>query len=125
MVKRMIVRGLYLAPLLFAALWLWNGSEYALSGLVGLAMTLANLWLAAQVIGRVAENNPKLLLAAGMIAFALGLAILTLIAIAVKATDVVNFPVTGITLIVAHMVLVLWEAAGAYKIKPTVQARET
>lgn len=126
MVKRMIVRGLCLAPVLVTGLWLWNGADYAISGAAGLAMTLINLLLAARIIGGVAENNPKLLLPAAMLAFTLGLAILSAIAFALKASDVVNFPVTGITLVVAHLVLVLWEAAGAYKIKPTaVQARET
>jgi hypothetical protein len=118
MVKRMIIKGVVIAPVLVAALWLWNGSEYALSGAVGLAMTLANLWVAGRVIGGVAERNPKLLLAAAMVAFAIGLTGLTLIALALRAADLVYFPVTGITLVVSHLVLVLWEAALVYKIDP-------
>ncbi|MEA2517199.1 MAG: hypothetical protein QOG16_1037, partial [Actinomycetota bacterium] len=66
MVKRMIVRGLYLAPALALALWLWNGSTYALSGAVGLGLTLLNLFIAGQLIGYVAENSPRLLLPAAM-----------------------------------------------------------
>jgi hypothetical protein len=101
-----------------AALWLWNGSEYALSGAVGLAMTLGNLLLAGKLIGTIAERNPKLLLAAAMLAFTIGLALLSGVAAILKATDVVYFPVTGITLVVSHLVLVLWEAALTYKIDP-------
>jgi hypothetical protein len=80
-------------------------------------MTIGNLWLSARIIGGVAEKNPKLLLAAAMIAFTLGLAVLTAIAFALQAFDLVTFEVTGITLIVSHLVLVLWEAARAYPAK--------
>ncbi|MEA2433752.1 MAG: hypothetical protein QOG54_1209 [Actinomycetota bacterium] len=118
MVKRMIIKGVIVAPFLVAALWIWNGSEYALSGAVGLALTMANLWIAGKLIGTIAERNPKLLLAAAMLAFMLGLGVLSIAALALKATDVVYFPVTGVTLVVSHLVLVGWEAALTYKIDP-------
>jgi len=114
MVRRMIVRGMWLAPVVVAALWLLGSPRWALSGAVGLTMALGNLWFSARIIGGVAEHNPQLLLPAGMTAFALGLAVLTGIAFALKATDVVFFPVTGLTLIGAHFVLVLWEAGSAH-----------
>jgi hypothetical protein len=116
MVKRMAIRGLVLAPVVVLVLWLWNGSDWALSGGVGLAMTLANLYLAGRIIGAVAENNPNMLLAGAMIAFTVGLGLLTVVAVALKAADVVNFKVTGLTLIASHFVLVLWEAARAYPV---------
>ena len=125
MVRRMIVRSLYLAPVLVLALWLWGCSRFALSAGVGLAMTLLNLVFAARVIGGVADTSPRLLLPAAMVAFTIGLALLTGIAFALKATDVVYFPVTGLTLVGSHLLLVSWEAATAYKIKPVVSARET
>ena len=126
MVRRMVVKGLLVAPFIVGALWLWNGADYAFSGAVGLAMTLINLWLAGKIIGSIAERNPKLLLAAAMVAFAAGLAVLTVIAFALKATDVVYFPVTGITLVVAHLGLVLWEAAPFNRTKQsTLHAQST
>lgn len=126
MVKRMMVRGLYLVPGLVLALWLWNGSEYAFSGLVGLGLTVMNLFLAAQVIGRVADSSPRLLLPAAMVAFTLGLAVVTGISFVLKSTGVIYFPVTGFSLIGSHLLLVGWEAAGSYKGSPStrVQAHE-
>lgn len=118
MVRRIIVRGLYIAPILIVALWLWAGATWALSGGIGLAMTLLNLALAGRIIGVVADRNPKLLLAAAMVAFTIGLALLTGIAFALRALHLGYFPVTGFTLIGAHMILVLWEAAGSYKVNP-------
>ena len=121
MVKRMIVRGLYLAPVLVAALWLWNGSEYALSGAVGLGLTLLNLFIAAQLIGYVAENSPRLLLPAAMVAFTLGLAVITGISFVLKSTGTIYFPVTGFTLIGTHLLLVIWEAAAGRDKQPSAR----
>jgi hypothetical protein len=119
MVHRMIRRGLVLAPVLAAGLWLFGSLEWAVSGLVGVAMTLGNLWLAAVIIGGVAERTPQLLLPAALASFFLGLTALTGVALALRAADAVYFPVTGFVLIGTHLGLVLWEAAGAYgKMEP-------
>ncbi len=114
MVRRMIVRGLVLAPVLVATLWLWRGPRYGWSAAAGLALTLGNLWLSARIIGGVAERSPQLLMPAALATFALGLMLLTGIAFGLQAADLVFFPVTGFVLIGSHLGLVLWEAAGAY-----------
>jgi hypothetical protein len=57
-----------------------------------------------------------LLFPAAMVALTLGLAVLTGLAFALRALDLVYFPVTGLTLVGSHLLLVLWEGAGAYKI---------
>jgi hypothetical protein len=119
MVHRMIRRGLVLAPILAAGLWLFGSLEWAVSGVAGIALTLANLWFAARIIGGVAERTPSLLLPAALASFFLGLLGLTGIALALRAADAVYFPVTGFVLIGSHLGLVLWEAAGSYaKIQP-------
>jgi hypothetical protein len=114
MVRRMTIKAVVAAPLLFTSLWVFGGARYAWSGAVGLVMTLANLWLSARIIGGVAENNPSLLLVAGLAAFGLGLALLTGIAFLLETRDLVFFPVTGFVLVGGHLILVLWEASGAY-----------
>ncbi len=113
MVYGMAKRGLLLAPFVIGALWIAGDARWAISGAAGIAMTLLNLYLAAQIIGRVAESNPKLLIPAGMVSLMLGLALLTAIALVLRATDAVDFPVTGFTLIGAHFVVVLWEGLSA------------
>jgi hypothetical protein len=114
MVRRMTIKAVVAAPLLLASLWLLGGPRYAWSGAVGLVMTLANLWLAARIIGGVAENNPSLLLLAGLAAFGFGLALLTGIAFLLETRELVFFPVTGFVLVGGHLILVLWEASGAH-----------
>lgn len=125
MVRRMIGRATIVAPALIAALWLWNGADWALSGAIGLGMTLLNLLLAARIIGSVADSTPRLLLPAAMVALTLGLAILTGIAFGLRALDLVYFPVTGLTLVGSHLLLVLWEGAGASRIDTQVQTQNT
>jgi hypothetical protein len=114
MVRRMTRRALLLAPVVVVLAGIFGDLESAWSAAIGIAMTLMNLWLAARIIGGVAENSPQLLMAAGLGAFALGLLILTGIALALRSAQVVFFPVTGLVLVGSHLLLVLWEAAGAY-----------
>ena len=114
MVRRMMRRAIVVTPFLAGGLLLWGGVDYALSGLVGVVMTIGNLWLSARIIGGVAENNPQLLLPAALTTFALGLALLVGVAFGLKNLDFIDFPVTGFVLIGSHLGLVLWEAAGAY-----------
>ncbi len=118
MVKRMMRRALYLAPAVVLALGIAGGWTWALSAAIGIALTVGNLWLAARIIGGVAENNPNLLLVGAMTAFTFGLAILTGIAFALKQIDSIDFPVTGFVLIGSHLVLVMWEGAKAYPLDP-------
>ncbi|MDQ3940811.1 MAG: hypothetical protein M3238_05615 [Actinomycetota bacterium] len=124
MVKRMATRAALLAPLVMVVLWVWEGPLYAFSAAVGIAMTLANLWASARIIGGIADNNPKLLLIGAMVAFTLGLALLGGVAYVLTSFEIVHFPVVGFTLIGTHMVLVLAEARTAYPIKKLEASEE-
>ena len=115
MVKRMTLRALAVAPVVVGALWIWGGSRYGLSAVIGIAMTILNLWLSGRIIGGVAEKSPQLLMPAALATFMLGLFVLTAIALALRGAEVVYFPVTGFVLIGSHLLVVLWEAAGSYK----------
>lgn len=115
MVRRMTIHALMIAPVVIAALWIWEGSRYGLSGAIGIALTILNLALSGRIIGGVAEKNPQMLMPAAMATFMLGLIILTGIALALRGIDQVYFPVTGFVLIGTHLLVVLWEAVGAYE----------
>jgi phosphoglycerol transferase MdoB-like AlkP superfamily enzyme len=115
MVRRMAKRGVVLAALVAVVLLLVEGPFYAWSSLVGSALTVANLWFAARLIGSTAENNPKMLLPVGLATFTGGLLALTAISAVLMLTDLIYFPATGFTLIGMHFALVLSEAAGSAK----------
>lgn len=113
MVLRMVRRGLVAAPLIAVILGLIGGLDWAASGVIGLALTLGNLWFAGRVLGGVAENNPSALMGAAFAVLGIGLIGLSAAAIALEQIDLIVFPVTGITLVVSHVVLTTWEAAGS------------
>jgi hypothetical protein len=115
MVRRMTLRALMIAPVVIGALWIWEGPRYGLSAAIGIALTILNLMLSGRIIGGVAEKNPQLLMPAALATFMLGLMVLTGIALALRAIDQVYFPVTGFVLIGSHLLVVLWEAVGAYE----------
>jgi hypothetical protein len=116
MVHRMAKRAAYLAPVIILALTIIAGPRAGLSGAIGIAMTLANLWFSARIIGGIADNNPSLLLIAAMGAFTLGLALMGGAAFGLEALDIADFATVGFTLIGTHMVLVIAEFATAYPI---------
>ncbi len=113
-VKRMIRRGVILAPIVIAALFAAGGMEWGLSAAIGMAFAILNIWVMARLIGGMAENRPELLTVAGFAAFILGLALLAVVAVVIKRIESLYFPVTGLVLIGAHLVLVTWEAADAF-----------
>lgn len=115
MVRRMALRALAISPVIVGALWLWEGNRYALSGAIGIAMTILNLWLSARLIGGVADKNPQFLMPAAIATFMFGLLVLTGIALLLRSFESVYFPVTGFVLIGSHLVVVLWEAAGNHE----------
>lgn len=112
MVRRMTLRALAVAPIVVAALWIWGGSRYGISAIIGIGMTILNLYLSGLLIGKVADSKPEFLMPAAIATFMLGLLVLTGIALLLRTTDTVYFPVTGFVLIGSHLLVVLWEAAG-------------
>ncbi len=117
MVYRMMKRGALVAPIVVLPFFIWGGGEAGLSALIGIVMALLNLLISGRIIGGIAENKPSLLLPAAMVAFMLGLAVLTAIAFGLQTLDFITFKVTGLVLIGSHLGLVLWEAARAYPVK--------
>lgn len=114
MVKRMVRRGLFLAPAVVAVLALLGGPAFGVSAAAGIALAVANLWLAGRIIGGLAENRPELLLAGAFAAFFLGFVFLAAAAILLRRAEWIDFPVAGITMVGAHLTLVTWEAADAF-----------
>lgn len=118
-VRRMVRRGLLLAPVAIVGLWIAGGPPYGVSVAAGIALTLFNLWLAGRIIGGLAENRPDLLLAGGMAALGAGMILVVAGLVALRAIEFIDLPVAGLSLIGAHLVIVLWEAVDVFvKITP-------
>lgn len=120
-VHRMARRAAFLTPAVALALFFLNGWEWALSGVIGLALAVANLWLGARLIGFTAERDPQMLLVAGLAALFTGMIGLTVIGFVFAYFDILSLPVLGLALITGHLVLVLWETATAPPTRPSDQ----
>jgi len=119
MVRRMIRRGLLFAPLVIGILLAAEGPRYAVSGAAGIALTLANLWLAGRIIGGLAENRPDLLVIGAIAALAAGMGLVVVGLLVLRGIEYIELTVVGIVLIGSHLGVVVWEAASAFlKIDP-------
>src|SRR5215218_2609133 len=101
------------------------GLDGAASGAMAVALVLGNLALSAALLGRAARISLALLMAAALGGFALRLFLLAAIVWAVKDQPWVDITALGLTLIVTHLGLLIWEtrhvsASLAYPaLKPT------
>lgn len=111
MVRRMLKRGALVLVLVALALAVLGGPGAALSGSLGVAMALLNLWVAGRIIGGIAENAPHLLMPAALASFVFAGILLTVGGVVLKDSAVIDFKVTGVALIATHLLLVTWEAA--------------
>lgn len=119
MVNRMLRRGALVLILSVLALVILGGREEAFSGALGVGMALLNLWVAGRIIGGIAENAPHLLMPAALASFVFAALLLTVTGVLLQGSPVVDFKVTGVTLVASHLLLVTWEAAGSLlKIDP-------
>lgn len=118
-------RCLPVAPVLVLVSGLIWGVDGALSAAFAVVLVLANLVLAAALLGRAARISLSLLMVAALGGFALRLILLTAVVWAVKDQAWVDMTPLGLTLIVTHLGLLVWEtrhvsASLAYPaVKPT------
>ncbi len=119
-------RALPAFPVLILVAGLVWGVNGALSAGFGVVLAVANLVVSAAMLGRAARINLALLVVASLGGFVLRLALLTAVVFAVKDHAWVELVPLGLTLVVAHLGMLLWEvrhvsASLAYPgLKPTV-----
>jgi hypothetical protein len=124
-VRHMIVRGALLAPVLVVVLLAVEGPEAALSGAIGLGLTLLLMWLSGRIIGGLAENRPDLLMVGAMVAMVVSLAGAGVALVALERVDFVDFRVAALTLVASYLVLIIWEAADKFLKLPPQQDKES
>ena len=124
MVRRMVVRGLLLTPVVALVLLALTGVDGALAGAIGLVLTVLNLWLGGRILGGLAENRPDLLLVGAMVALVVAFALTGGALIALEQVDFIDFQVAAITLVASHLVLVTWEAADRLLRLPPAEPKE-
>ena len=102
-------RALFLAPLAVlacAAIW---GADGAASAGYATAIVLANLLLAAWMLSTAAKISYALLMGAALFGFLLRLGLVSAAVLLVKDAGWVEPLALGLTLVVAHLGLLMWE----------------
>ena len=108
-VADMARRALPALPLLILVAGLVWGVDGALSAAFAVALALGNLVLSAVLLGRAARISLALLMAAALGGFLLRLVLLTAAVSAVADQPWVEIVPLGLTLIVTHLGMLIWE----------------
>jgi hypothetical protein len=120
MMGHMVRRGLWLTPVVALIAAVFGGLDGFLAAVVGLALTIVNLWFGGRVLGGLAENRPDLLLAGVVLVLLIAFAATIGALVALKQVDFIAFPLTAIIFAGSHLILVTWEAADRFlKPEPT------
>jgi hypothetical protein len=100
--------GLYIAPAVVLAAWLWRGPDGAAAAFLGLGVVVCNFLVAALVMGWAARRGPTWIAACAFGGFFVRMAIILVVLF--LARDVVDEVILAITLVGAHLGLLIWEA---------------
>ena len=106
----MVRRGLPVAPVLLVLGLVGWGVDGALSAAFGVALVLANLVLSAVALDRAARVSPTVLMAVALGGFLVRMTVMVLAVAAVKGQSWVEVVPLGITVVVTHLGLLLWES---------------
>lgn len=108
-VRDMVKRGLWVAPVLVAAGAIGWGLNGAWSTVYGLGLVLANFAVAAMLVSYTARISYAVMMGAMMFGYLLRLAIISFAVYAVRQASWVELLPLGLTIIVAHIGLLFWE----------------
>ena len=104
-----VKRGLPVAPVLMLVAGLIWGVDGALSALFGLGIVLVNLALSAFILGWAANISLAFLMGAALFGYLARLALITVGVLAVHDQSWVSIVPLGLTIIVTHLGLLIWE----------------
>ncbi len=115
MAKNIVMRALFVAPLIILAAWMWKGSLGAFSAAIGIAVILVNFLLAGWVMSKAATVSMQLYHAAALFGFFLRLGFITVSMFVVANLVEVDRRALGIAAITAFMVLLVLESVATLR----------
>jgi hypothetical protein len=105
----LVRRGLLVAPVILLTAGLWRGVDGLVSAAVAIAVVLVNFGIAAVTLSWASRISPNALLGAVFLGYALRLGIVLGAFLVVREQSWADIWVFGITLIVTHVGLLVWE----------------
>jgi hypothetical protein len=106
----MVKRGLLVSPAVILLAGVIRGWEGAASAAIALAIVFANFLAAALIVSRAATISNKAAAIAATIGYVVRLAVILLALWGFHDVSWVDFATLGITLVLAHLGLLTWEA---------------
>jgi ATP synthase I chain len=109
-VSRDIVRrGLLVAPVLIAVCGVIWGLDGAAGAAFGVALVLLNFAFAALLLSTTARISLGLMMGAALFGYLLRLGLILVAVLLVRDADWISLPALGLTIIVTHLGLLVWE----------------
>lgn len=105
----MVRRALPLLPVIVGIGAVARGGDGAASAAVGVAVVLANLCLAAAMLGWAARVGPNVLMATALGGFLVRMGLVVLAILAVRHQPWLDMPTLGFTIVATHLGLLAWE----------------
>lgn len=102
--------GVVAAPAVVAAAALWRGGDGAWSAAFGMALATANLLVSVGTLEWAAGVSLTAVAGVALGGYIARLAAITAVVLLVKDQSWVDLPALGISLVVAHLGLLVWEA---------------
>jgi hypothetical protein len=113
--RNIVVRAVYLAPLLIALFWLTRGWDGAWSAAIGVAVVVGNFLLAGFILSISARISLAAYHAAALIGLFLRLGLLTATMLLIANYAPIDRLSFGITAVVAYLVLIAIETVAVAK----------
>ena len=104
-----VKRGLIVSPVVVLVAGLAFGWDGAASAAIGLGIVLVNFLAAAAIMSRAAKSGPTAIGAAALGGYVLRLAVILIALVLLRHQPWINLPVLGITIVVTHLGLLVWE----------------
>lgn len=108
--RNMVRRAVYIGPVLLALFWVVRGTGGLAASAIGLAVVIGNFLLAGAMLSVAARISLSLYHATALFGFFLRLALITLTVLVVSRLYDVDRIALGITVVVAYLALLGWEA---------------
>ena len=108
--RNMVRRAVYVGPVLLALFWALRGAGGLAASAIGLAVVIGNFLLAGAMLSVAARISLSLYHATALFGFFLRLALITLTVLVVSRLYEVDRIALGITVVVAYLALLGWEA---------------
>jgi hypothetical protein len=108
-------RALYLGPVILAVFWVTRGVDGLIASAIGLAIVVGNFLVAGAMLSLAARVSLSLYHAAALFGFFLRLGLITMAVLIISRLVELDRLALGVTVVVAYLGLLTWEAIAVTK----------